>query len=437
MTFTSRFSVLALWMAFVGLSAVFEPLLLTLSLLGALGLSVLTAIDWWQVPPQSSLRVVRSHAHKLIVGKPHQVILEVENVSQSDLMVTLHDEPPDVFQIRDATFTLNVQAGGTARVEYVVHPPIRGDYEFMKLTAVVTGPFFGFVRRHYLYPAHASVSVYPDFKQADRMDMLTMHRRLSERGVRSSREFGLGTEFEGLREYTPDDDYRRICWNATARSARPISMQFQAEKSQQIVSMIDAGRLMGTEAYGLTRLDYAIDAMLMLSHVACRKGDKAGALVFSDGIDRFVRPGRGSTHLGLLMDSTYGTQNKFVESDYSAAFDYLQTHHKRRSLIVVFTDIVDENASDSLIRNMVVAAKRHLILCVLMRDRWIHDVMQEGISGRREAFRIAVTAELAEARQRAIGKLTSKGIHVVDVLAKDFIIEVVNQYIAIKNRALL
>lgn len=435
MTFTPRFLIGLAATSMLGLAGVWFEEFIVISAWLMVCAFVLAAFDYLLSPGKVSVRVGRSFPKKMIVGHGNDVRIDVENRSGRLLHILVHDEPPHEFEMRDVSFPVTIPGGGYRSIVYEVSPPQRGTFEFNNITLVVTSPFFGLVRHHVVFDRRERAKVYPDFRKARHFEILTLRRRLHEWGVRSARYPGIGTEFESLREYTPDDDYRRISWTATARAAKPISSQWEAEKSQHVMIAIDRGRLMGATSLGQSKLDRAVEAALMLCHVSDRKGDKCGLMVFADAIDCFVMPGKGHVHLGLMLETLYDVQTAFVESDYAKALEYLEQKQKRRSLVVVFTEITDSKGSQIALRRMAGLARRHAVLCILLRDPFIEKTVCGEITNLRSAVKKSVAAELAGERDRAIQLLRVSGVHIVDVMPENLTSEVLNAYIRIKNNA--
>src|SRR5919199_2983552 len=192
--------------------------------------------------------------------------------------------------------------------------------------------------------------------------------RLEEFGIHRSRLAGRGTEFERIRDYTPDDEYRRIDWKATARRHRPMTRVYEVERSQNVFLVLDAGRMMAGRAGPLAKLDYAVNAALMLAHVALGCGDRVGLMVVSDDVDAYLPLGKGQAQFNQCLELLYGVEARLCHVDYRAALEQIARRCKRRSLVVFFTDLVDEETSAELVTYMRLLRPVHLPLCVTLRD---------------------------------------------------------------------
>lgn len=201
--------------------------------------------------------------------------------------------------------------------------------------------------------------------------------------------------------------------------------------------LIDAGRLMGTTSLGLSKLDHAINAALMLAHISVKRDDRVGLLVFSQAIQSYLAPKKNKSQLARMADQLYNVKSELVESDYGRAFEFLKLKQKRRSLIVVFTEVLDRYASQILIKNLAMMYPKHLPLCVIMKDRLLSQIIHQPADTTDSVFEKAVTAELINERREALAFLKTNGVMVLDVLPEELTTAVINQYIEIKSKAVL
>ncbi len=437
MTVTVRMVLPLLAAAVLCILGVFSQTLFHAGLLVAVLTVLLAMADRWLLPEAAALEVVRCVPAMLPVEADTLVELFVEHSGSSTLDLIIHDEPPDEFELREVNFAVRLGRRERRRLTYRVRPQRRGDYRFHRVVVVCRGPLVGMIRRHYAYDRSTAVKVYPNYRELAKFDLLTLRGRLQAVGVRAARRHGMSTEFESLREYTVDDEYRRINWHASARAGKLIATQYQEDKSQNVMLLIDTGRMMGTQSFGRSRLDHAIQAAMMLAHASVRNGDKVGLLVFSNRIHRFLPPGRRHSQVARLAEQVYNIESTLVESNYSDAVEYLRQHHKRRSLVVLFTDVIDRYASQMLIRSVSALYPKHLPLCVVMKDPLLERLVETKDGNKENAYQKAVSAELLGERQEAIGYLRNHGVDILDVFAADMTAELINRYIEIKSRALL
>jgi len=256
-------------------------------------------------------------------------------------------------------------------------------------------------------------------------------------GLRTARLLGRGTEFESLREYQTDDDYRRINWKATARRHRPITTMYETERSQRLIVMIDLGRMMLTRVGELTKLDSAVNAALLLCYVALAHGDRVGLLSFADGVHAYTPPRRGRSHFYRIVEQLYAVRAQPVESDYALAFARLRTDLHGRALIALFTDLSDVDVANLIARNLMLLARHHLPLCVAMRDpvtqAWADVMPADG----HELYAKAVATCVLEERATVLDRLRGAGVLTVDVQADQLTPATINRYLEMKARSLL
>src|SRR6266511_3098041 len=324
---------------------------------------------------------------------------------------------------------------------YHVRPAQRGDYAFGDVNLRYASALKTFVRQA-RYPAAAQVKVYPNVLGVRKYDLLARKGLLFELGLRASRQFGAGTEFERLREYNTDDEFRRINWKATARRGKPIAAEYETERSQYVVSVIDTGRLMRPpvgdpstgSGQGLAKLDYAINTSLLLSYVATLKGDHVGLLTFADDVRTYLAPRRGRGQFYRMLEALYNVQFEPVEADYAQALAYLGVKHKRRSLVVVFTDLVTLDAAKPLIAHMARLAQRHLPLCVVISDPNITRLAAQPPRDSDAVYQRAVAEMLLDERKVVLDTLNRSGVLTLDVPADKLTVSVINKYLELKGR---
>jgi uncharacterized protein (DUF58 family) len=279
--------------------------------------------------------------------------------------------------------------------------------------------------------------VYPTVPDADLRALPLQIARRREAGLRALRRPGEGRLFEGLREWVPGDDTRIIDWKATARRDKPIARQYEDERRQQVLIVIDAGRMLTAEVRGVPRLEAVIVAALQLARAAVEHDDNIGLMVFADTVQRYVAPGRGRRALRAVLDGLAHAEGRLVESDYPAAFRYLAAHNRKRALTVLFTDVIDRTASDALVAHAATLRPRHLPLAVTLRDPALEAVATRRPDAVSEAFERAAAEELLGARGAALAEMRGHGVMVLDVQPAAAGETVVARYHQLKRRGLL
>ncbi|MGQ9732389.1 MAG: DUF58 domain-containing protein [Candidatus Zipacnadales bacterium] len=380
-----------------------------------------------------ALGVERYMERKLSVGTENVVHLKIDNLSRWTIRVTVKDDPPSEFRTPRRALSAILLPWKEATLEYVTVPPKRGHFRFGDLH-VRGRSFLGLSHWQRSIPAETFVNVYPDIHRIRRLDAILRAHQLEDIGLRRARMRGTGTEFESLREYVRDDDYRRIDWKATARYGSPFTRQYEEERSRTIMLLIDAGRMMSAEVEGLSKLDHAVNAALMLAYVALRRDDAVGLIAFADTVKALIPPRKGKGQLQRLLEALYEVQPTLTEPDYRTAMHHLHDRARKRSLAVLFTDLIDEQASQRLISQVAAAYPRHLPLLVTLSDPDVVRAAETRPQTSEELFERAVASAVLADRQRAIARLRGSGAVVLDTSAAELSIALVNQYLELKER---
>ena len=413
---------------------------LPLALLGALTyvlvLIALLIADWQVSPKPNQWTVTRTHDNRLSLAAPNHITLHVTlRQGLRPVQIWVRDTPPTNFALDYADRVLRgtVVPGKTAEFTYDVTPPRRGDYSFADLY-LRWESVLGLLRRQTRIKAAAPVKVYPNLVDVRKYDLLLRRNRLWELGLRNVRTLGGGAEFERLRDYTPDDEYRRISWKATARRGKPISMEFESERSQNIYCLLDIGRMMRSPVGEVAKMDYAINAVLLLAYVAAQKGDRIGLLTFADRVETYVAPQGGKVQFQRMLEQLYGVEGQPIEPDYNAAFSYFAAHQHKRGLVLLFTDLTGSITTEALIAQMTRLRRRHLPLLVTLADPTVQKLARQPITGSASLYQRTVAEQLLDERQLTLDRLRQRGVQTLDVPADELSVAVINRYLAVKQQ---
>ena len=396
----------------------------------ALGLA---AVDAFATPRPDRVPVTRLAEPQLSIGVGNRVALHVANPFARPLRAVVVDAVPPSFDVDTRRLAVVVPPRGSTDVEYVTRPRYRGTYAFGDVHLRVRGPL-DLVEKQGRVAAAAPAKVYPNLREIHRYEV-TLRRGLAyDAGQRRARIPGAGTIFERLREYLPDDDPRSISWTATARRGRPITVEYETERQQRVQILLDAGRMMSSTLGGLTKLDHAVNTALMLSYVAIAKGDEVGVLGFADTVRAYAVPRRGRRQFLRLTEELRRIEVTTTEPDYRAAFEFLRAHAGRRSLVVLFTDLVDEEASRALVAAVTRLAGHNLVLCCLLADPQLAETATRTPTSTTELFEKVVAEEVRDARLRALAILRRRGVHTIDVPAERLTAATIQRYLELKRR---
>lgn len=396
---------------------------------------VLAAVDAVATPRPSGVPVTRVADPQLSIGVGNRVTLRVANPFPRPIRATLVDGVPPSFDVDARYLTAVVPPAGEADIAYVTRPRHRGSFAFGDVELRVRGPL-DLVEKQGRVATAAPANVYPDLHEIRRYEV-TLRRGLAyDAGQRRARIPGAGTIFERLREYLPDDDPRSISWTATARRGRPITVEYETERQQRIQVLLDAGRMMSSTLGGLTKLDHAVNTALMLSYVAVARGDEVGLLGFADGVRAYAPPRRGRRQFLRLTEELRRIEVTTTEPNYRAAFEFLRARSGRRSLVVLFTDLVDEDASRALVAAVTRLAGHNLVLCCLLADPQLAETATRVPTTTTQLFERVVAEEVRDARARALAVLRRRGVHTIDVPAEHLTVATIQRYLELKKRLL-
>ncbi len=305
----------------------------------------------------------------------------------------------------------------------------------------VAGPW-GLAWAEWKVAATEDAHVYPDLRGAARLLLATTARDLNALGLRRMRRDGSGSEFARLREYVQGDSPRDIDWKATARRRAPVTRVYESERSQSVVLCVDAGRAMAARVEGengalLSKLDCAVNAALFLAFVAIRNGDRVGLALFSDGVKHFLPPAAGRGQYRRIVRALYSAEPTLSFVDYAALFRELTLHVRRRSLVVLFTDLFDEAQAAALTGPIQRMAKHHVPLCVALRDPALERIATARPTSADAVYPQAVAQEVLEERERLCATIARQGVQFLDTVPAALTIDTVNRYLDIKGRRLL
>jgi uncharacterized protein (DUF58 family) len=385
---------------------------------------------------RGGVEIVRAEPPRLALARRDVLQYEVTNRTQRERRIALVEAPADrlAIDVEEARAVLPPRT--RTQLTLGVVPRERGRTALRSYHARIQSSL-GIVELRRAFAAPVAVRVMPDLSALDRSGDLVARTKLIESGLRRLRKRGVGGEFASLREYTTDDAFRSIDWKASARRGKPMVAQYEVERAQQIVVALDAGRLMTPRLGDRRKLDYAVSAALAIAAMARLAADRVGVIAFAATVLARVQPGSGTQHSAELTDLLSDLEPRFEEADYERAFLEIERSLRRRSLIVLFTDLFDPVASGAVLAAAKLLTARHLVLMVLMNDAAIGAALRRVPQHADDAYRAAVAATLSEERARAVATLRDRGILVVDVPAAELSIALLDAYVDIKTRGLL
>jgi uncharacterized protein (DUF58 family) len=424
---------LAGW-ATVGLAAsVWSPVVGAWVVVAVL-LAIAAVLDALLVHRTPSVHVQRMVPHALAVNEWHDVTVRVSNPSSRTLSVEVIDAPPVSFRTEGLPRTVRIAPGKWVEFPWRLRPTARGEFELAWMEFRVVGPL-QLVRQRRRVATPAAVRVYPNFKAVSRFALLALDNRVAEIGIHTRRRRGQGLEFMQLREYREGDPLRQIDWKAVSRRNQLISREYREEQNQQVVFLLDCGRRMRTRDGDLSYFDHVLNSVLLVAYVALRQGDAVGAYTFS-GEDRPLPPRKGRGAMNTLLNGLFDIQPTTAPSDFSEAATRIATRVKRRALIILVSNLRDEDARE-LPAALAPLRRKHLVLLASLREPSIEAAREGSVADLPDALRVAAAHEYMEARQRAHNLVRGRGVQTLDVLPSNLPVALVNRYLDIKRSGAL
>lgn len=424
------------WMALGGLCLAASPLapapLLWVAVVVNGLLAALLVADALLLRRLEAVTAEREHDEILSLGAANLVRVTVDNPTPFPCWVALRDAPPAECTSESPDAAHRLRAFGRFSHEYHLTPLKRGECRFGPLTLRLKTAVGLWVMQR-LYALDDAVKVYPNIQQTKQQHLLSRCLRMRQMGLRALRLRGQGTEFESLRDYLPDDELRKVDWKASARRNIMVTREYDIERSQQIMLVLDLGRAMASHLDYMTKLDHAINASVLLTYVSAQAADRVGVMAFADEVVAYMPPGKGSGQLPLVLDQLYPLQPRLVESDYRGAFTFLAHRLRKRSLIVIFTDLIDPESSRRLMDNLALLHPQHAVLCVALSDYELKEMLSGPPPDVAGMYQQTVANMVLEDRQLALSTLHHRGILTVDAAPSDLSVAVVNRYLAIKR----
>lgn len=411
----------------------------TLFVVGQLGLAAFLLVllaDAWLLYRTKGIRASRSCAERFSNGDDNRVDLRVESLYPFPVRLSVIDETPVVFQQRDIDFRFSLAPGEGKTVEYTLRPTRRGEYGFGHIRVFASTPL-GLIERRFTCGAPVTVKVYPSYLMLHRYELLAISDNLTEIGIKRIRRAGHQTEFEQIKEYVKGDDYRTINWKASARRHQLMVNVYQDERSQQIYSVIDKGRVMQQAFRGMTLLDYAINASLVLSYVAMRKDDKAGLVTFDEHFDAFVPASRKTGQMQTLLENLYKQTATFGETDFSALCVHLGKHVNKHSFLVVYTNFGSLTAMNRQLPYLQQLSRQHRVLVVFFEDTDLKAYIARRPDTTEGYYRHVIAEKFAFEKRLIVSTLKQHGIYSLLTTPENLSVDVINKYLEMKSRQLL
>lgn len=382
---------------------------------------------------RKGIHAYRTLSPRFSNGDDNPVSIRLESNYPFAVRVEVIDEVPFVFQRRDVLFKAAIRKQSDVTITYHLRPTERGVYGFGHVRVFVN-TVLGLVQRRFTCCAPQDVKVYPSYMMLRQYELLAMSNNLTEMGIKRIRRIGHNTDFEQIKDYVVGDDYRTINWRATARRHQLMVNVYQEERAQQVYQVVDKGRMMQQTFNGMTLLDYAINASLVLSYVAINKQDKAGLVTFSDKFETFIHASRQSGHMQTLQEALYAEHTEFAETDYSALLTGLSRHVSHRSLLVLYTSFTSMAALRRQLSYLRQLAMRHRLLVVFFEDEELRTFANTPARKTEDTYQRVIAEKFAYEQHLIVQTLRQYGIQALLTTPNNLSVDVINKYLEMKSR---
>ncbi len=385
-----------------------------------------------RLPSSDRLETVRELPGRMTIGASEEVALEVGNGSGVDLRLQIRDAPPAGLGDGELGSPVLLPAGARHRWTYRVRPCDRGSYRWDEVWLRWWSPGRIWIRQARI-PLESTAEVYPDVRPLTDVSPLMIRKLVSDLGIKQQRRRGSGTEFDHIKEHTPDDGTGGIDWKATARRARPMVRQYRVEQNHDVIIGVDTGRLMGTRVEGVTKLDHAINAALLLARVCLVHGDRPGLMTYDSRVHGYLRPGGDRGQMERLLHALHDLRSDFSETIYRRALVHLDTRQRKRALVVLLTDFVHGQADEQLVRGLLGLARRHLVLFVALRDPHLDRLAAAMPRTPDDVYAKVVAQGIEDDRRVVMRTLSGRGIHTLDLAPAQVTQQVISRYLALRQ----
>ncbi|MFN1834427.1 DUF58 domain-containing protein [Balneola sp. MJW-20] len=415
----------------------FYPTVGALANLTLIAFIILSVLDYLMLfSSNEPLSAERHTPNRLSNGDVNQIRVSFASHLPFRSKVEMIDEIPHQFQIRDFAISWEAGPGQQKEIHYDLRPTERGSYSFGNMNFYVTGRI-GLIRRKVTIPASKEVPVYPSFIQMRKFEMYAISNRLTDIGIKKIRRVGHTMEFDQIKEYVRGDDVRSINWKATARANTLMVNQYQDERSQQVISVVDMGRVMKMPFEGLSLLDYAINTSLVISNIALIKDDKAGFVGFTNDKITMVKPQKKRTHIRAIQEALYKADTNFLESSYEKLMVTLKSKVRQRSLILLYTNFETLSSMKRQLPYLTQIARDHLLVTVFFENTEMDRLIRQPAGKLEDIYTKTIAEKFSFEKRQIVKSLNQRGIQTILTAPKELSVNAINKYLELKARGLI
>ncbi len=382
------------------------------------------------------LKANRAVPEKLSNGDKNKITISLKNNYKFPITVSIIDEIPHQFQIRDFLINRKLTANQEKEITYTLRPVKRGNYVFGNLNVYVSN-IIGFIQRRFPFNEGQEVPVYPSFIQMRKYELMAISNRLTEAGIKKIRRISNNNEFDQIRSYVKGDDFRTINWKATARKSALMVNQYQDEKAQRVYSIIDMGRTMKMPFNQMSLLDYAINAALVISNIAIYKHDKAGLLTFSKDIHTILPADRKNAQMHQISDLLYKQETNFKESNIELLYTTIKRKIRQRSLLLIYTNFEGLVSLERQLKYFKQLAKSHLVVCIFFENSELKEVSEQRPKDTEEIYIKTIAEKFLYEKKLIVKELKKHGVHSILTEPKNLTVDTINKYLEFKAMGMI
>lgn len=385
---------------------------------------------------RKSIVAERTYAERLSNGDENPISITLESLYRLPVHLTIIDEIPHQFQKRDFLFEIEAKPRELKMIRYNLRPVKRGEYSFGALNVYVS-TIVGLIDRRIRFSEDVIVPVYPSYIQMRKYELLAISNKLTEAGIKKIRRIGHNLEFELIKEYVPGDDFRTINWKATARRSSIMVNHYQDERSQQVYCLIDKGRVMQMPFNGLSLLDYAINASLVISNIAIKKSDRAGLITFQEKINATLPASKRNHQMAQLMEVLYNQKTAYRESDFSVLYSHVRRKITQRSLLLLFTNFESIYGMQRQLPYLKSLSRQHLVVVIFFENTEMTRLIQKPADDLKEIYYKAVAEKFTNEKKLIVKELHKHGIQTLLTSPEHLTVSTINKYLELKARGMI
>ena len=384
----------------------------------------------------TGVKAERIVPEKMSNGDENEVKLIVTNYYRFHIQADIVDEIPVEFQERDFLIATSLAEQENIELPYFLRPTFRGVISFGKIHVYIASSL-RLVKRKFSFPVDIDIPVYPSFVQLKKYELLAFSNTLTQHGLKKVRRLGHTMEFEKIKEYVAGDDFRTVNWKATAKSNKLMVNQYQDERSQSVYCILDKGRVMKMPFDGLSLLDYAINACLVVSNVVLRKQDYAGFFSFSRRVDNRVAADRRGTQMQRIIEALYNVKTDFYESDYGRLYGDIKKNIPHRSLLLLFTNFETMDGLNRQLPYLKAISKNHLLIVIFFQNTELDTLINTPAAGTQQIFDKVIAEKFAFEKKLIVHELKKFGIQCILTKPENMTIDTINKYLEVKGRGMI